>query len=369
MFTKLRIQNFRSIVDIEVELGRVNFIIGANGSGKTNFLEAIAFAAAAESRLMANKYFSDRGIRTTPKDSFPNYASKKKSVKIELFTEHDPVIYRDYSIIKSLDSSGKGIYTRAFTTLGDFDKSLNDYILHNPDKLNEDASEFIRALVNSKFKDTDTNIAEFIIYDPNISDLKRLEVNTRIQPIDNNGNGFVNLLLKFDDKQVLLLNKLLSLFEWFGSIKVHKIKSGPSYFKIFDRFNKRAHIEENLINDGFWLCLFCFTVLIADKSPHFFSIEHLENGLNPRLCKKVSEEVIALAKQNDKQILVSTHSPFILDGCELYPEDTKIIALSRGQDGRTLARSVSPKFLLDNGIKPSEGWLRGYFGGLPNNFD
>ena len=47
MINKIRIRNFKSIVDLTLDLGRVNVIIGANGCGKTNILEAITFASMA----------------------------------------------------------------------------------------------------------------------------------------------------------------------------------------------------------------------------------------------------------------------------------------------------------------------------------
>lgn len=42
MFKRLAIKNFKSIIDLTIELGRVNVFIGANGMGKSNVLEAIA---------------------------------------------------------------------------------------------------------------------------------------------------------------------------------------------------------------------------------------------------------------------------------------------------------------------------------------
>ena len=41
MITKIAIESFKSLEQVEVELGRVNVFIGANGSGKSNLLEAI----------------------------------------------------------------------------------------------------------------------------------------------------------------------------------------------------------------------------------------------------------------------------------------------------------------------------------------
>src|SRR3954462_8197097 len=41
MINKVRIQNFKSLRDVSVELERFTVFVGANGSGKTSVLEAI----------------------------------------------------------------------------------------------------------------------------------------------------------------------------------------------------------------------------------------------------------------------------------------------------------------------------------------
>ncbi len=45
MITTVKIENYKSIKKLKLELGRVNVLIGENLSGKTNILEAIAFAS------------------------------------------------------------------------------------------------------------------------------------------------------------------------------------------------------------------------------------------------------------------------------------------------------------------------------------
>lgn len=43
MFRRIRIQNYRSLRDVTVELGPVTVLVGRSGSGKTNFISAIRF--------------------------------------------------------------------------------------------------------------------------------------------------------------------------------------------------------------------------------------------------------------------------------------------------------------------------------------
>lgn len=61
--TGVRIEHFRSIVHAEIELGRVTLVVGANGSGKTNLLEAIAVAGASAAAKLDHEFLAARGIR------------------------------------------------------------------------------------------------------------------------------------------------------------------------------------------------------------------------------------------------------------------------------------------------------------------
>src|SRR3979411_1167903 len=43
MINRIRIQNFRSLVDVTVDLDPLTILIGRSGTGKSNFIEAIRF--------------------------------------------------------------------------------------------------------------------------------------------------------------------------------------------------------------------------------------------------------------------------------------------------------------------------------------
>ena len=65
MVREIKIQNYKSVQDLTLELGRINVLIGANGCGKSNILEAIAFGSAAAEDKLGNGFLSSRGIRVT----------------------------------------------------------------------------------------------------------------------------------------------------------------------------------------------------------------------------------------------------------------------------------------------------------------
>src|SRR5438105_5044309 len=62
---KITISNYKSISHLELSLGRLNVLIGENGSGKSNVLEAIALASCAAQNTLDNDALASRGIRVT----------------------------------------------------------------------------------------------------------------------------------------------------------------------------------------------------------------------------------------------------------------------------------------------------------------
>jgi len=89
MVKEIKIQNYKSVQDLTLELGRVNVLIGANGCGKSNILEAIAFGSAAADNKLGNKFLSTRGIRVTDSKAMRSgfsKSSKDKQIIIDFLT-------------------------------------------------------------------------------------------------------------------------------------------------------------------------------------------------------------------------------------------------------------------------------------------
>jgi energy-coupling factor transporter ATP-binding protein EcfA2 len=63
MVTNLSVRRFKSIESADLELGQVNVFIGANGSGKSNLLEAVALIAAAAFGRVDQESITRRGCR------------------------------------------------------------------------------------------------------------------------------------------------------------------------------------------------------------------------------------------------------------------------------------------------------------------
>ena len=116
--------------------------------------------------------------------------------------------------------------------------------------------------------------------------------------------------------------------------------------------------------------LFYFALFISDITPKFFAIDNIDASLNPRLCRRLMQELVELAKKQDKQVIFTTHNPAVLDGLDLDDEEQRLFVIYRNQLGHTKARRIlKPKTIEgQEPVKLSEAFLRGYIGGLPKNF-
>src|SRR5436309_12350450 len=96
MIRKVRVKNYKSIPDLALDLGRVTVLIGANGSGKSNILEAIALASATAQNKLDNEFLISRGIRVTEtrfmRSAFDRLPTTREAIKISVTGDNEVAI-------------------------------------------------------------------------------------------------------------------------------------------------------------------------------------------------------------------------------------------------------------------------------------
>lgn len=129
-----------------------------------------------------------------------------------------------------------------------------------------------------------------------------------------------------------------------------QIKDAPFEQPILSRF----------VSDGTLKLLAYLTVLQGPELPQFIGIEEPENFLHPRLLPELAEECRAATERS--QLLVTTHSPFFLNG--LRPKEVWVHW--RDEHGYTQVVRASeikgiPEF-MESGASMGHLWLEGHFG-------
>jgi len=403
MIKSIQIKNFKSITDLKLDLGTFNILIGENGCGKSNILEAMAFGAAASADKLDYEFLGSRGIRVTNPEfmisAFSN-GRKKKSIEINYTTDkrqydfdlvNDPNNPKKWAN-KKRDSELKKIQSFFNAILLEEDIEKKKKVLEKfqedeapltllseifkPFKKEDDFKEFIRNIYPKIFENTFSNpkISDFIIYSPEESSLRKFEETTQIYPLGVKGEGIFQYLkeLAFDKKNNKTLQEIkqnLQLLDWFESFELPgNLLKNEYALKIKDKYLNPTlqFFDQRSTNEGFLFLLFYSTLFITKATPSFFAIDNIDASFNPKLCMKLTKNLSTLSKKYKKQVVITTQNPAILDGLNLKDEDQRLFVVSRNEKGHTRIERIY--YNEKRSMRLSEIWTKGFIGGLPENF-
>jgi AAA15 family ATPase/GTPase len=406
---ELTIQNYKSILDHKIELGRINVFIGENGCGKTNILEAMAMAAATLTDKLSVEELFARGIRVAKPAIMRSSFEESKSLAILLsltFTIITPRNSpRDYSVPlklshatksdvtftetgrKSLTSRLGGIVeaerqVKTFLDLANAAQSdpaarntLVDFIIEAKDNFNSVAALAIydegRSLLSAQMSD-------FAIYNANILALRGLYTFSRRTPLGIYGENLDVAMSALPSDVWADVLERAKCVSWLEDIVVdpedsrkyegHKLGQSKSNLYFHDRFMKRRNnvFSAENVNEGILHVLFYLTLFVSESAPKVFGIDNIDTALNPQLCRDLMKQLAELAAKHDKQALITTHNPAVLDGMNLLDDEQRLFVVYRDDDGHTVTRRIKQKPETKEGkYKLSELWMRGLLGGLP----
>ncbi|MEG3848942.1 AAA family ATPase [Microcoleus sp. herbarium19] len=400
MIGEVRIENYKSIQKLKLELGRVTVLIGENGCGKSNILEAIALASAAANDKLDNEFLAARGIRVTEPQLMRSAFEKEnlvKDVKIDIIGNNEEkssfILDNDNSPYSQWIDKNSLDYMIALLENNNIVASLENQ-LEQSDELKKILSprKTIFSLLKKSFRHLDERLLKteadqkifplrfyllkFTIYSPENQALRTFEKEGQIQPLGINGEGLFKLLkfLSSDNQEQLNeIKKKLQLIDWFQDFETPpNLSNIQNSLQIKDRYldPDLTYFDQRSSNEGFLFLLFYFALFISDITPKFFAIDNIDASLNPRLCRRLIQELEQLAKKHDKQVIFTTHNPAVLDGLDLDDDEQRLFVIYRNQLGHTKARRILKPEPLEGQepVKLSEAFLRGYIGGLPKNF-
>ncbi|MBX7047160.1 MAG: ATP-binding protein [Ignavibacteria bacterium] len=409
MIKSVHIENFKSVVNLDLELGQFNVLIGENGCGKSNILEAIAFGGAAAADKLDYEFLGSRGIRiTNPKhifSAFEHDKNNKKLIIINFATDKAEIVC---TITNNPQNPKKWInLTKIFAS--EIAKKIFDAVMFEQNE--EKKKKILRGLnlegidqfpyfkqfkdslaplvktseLKKKFEEiaytqfvqdltSNPEIANFITYSPEESKLRRFEETTQIYPLGTKGEGLFQYLKdlaldKKNRKEFIEIKQNLFFLEWFEGFKLpSKLLSNEYSLRIKDRYLHKdlQYFDQNSTNEGFLFLLFYTTLFVSKDTPSFFSIDNIDSSFNPKLCVKLIRNLSELAVKHGKQVILTTHNPAVLDGLNLKDSKQRLFVISRSNDGFTKAKRIEYK--EERRMKLSEIWTKGLIGGLPENF-
>lgn len=404
MITKLTVESFKSLESVEVPLGRINVFIGANGSGKSNLLEAFGVLGAAASGRVDDESLLRRGVRPglphLYKSSFRRTEAEKRP-HIFFGAENSRASYQ-VSLWNPIQDPKPAwrfkteFLSRDGTKLVGRSPRRREH-LHPDQLLNPDQG--FAALKSVELSEHDPARAlldmlrGYSIYCANTPTLRSLSPDQQArEPVGLSGGRLPEAVQELvrahweKDKEWLreAVLEALALIDWaqsFGSAPSASVPLSPSaaasqrVVRFTDRYmsSKRNTLTGYDASEGALYILFGAVLALHPRSPKCFAIDNLDQALNPLLAKRLAEALCrwTLLDQNtERQLLLTAHNPAALDGLPLTDDRVRLFTVDRDDRGRTVVRRVELDQRLR--LKAAEGWtlsrlwVNGLIGGVPN---
>ena len=316
MINSVRVVNFKSLAEVTLRLGHFNCLVGMNGAGKSTVLQALDFL----SQLMRGDvqgWLDRRGwsaadlkckLRKESNITFnvtfaPSTGGKLTWVGV--FNRSDLRCSQEHAYLGASDSAGillrssgqafhlegKPSQSIAFEYQGSILSALKD-------------SELPVALL--EFRDALRRVRSLELLSPHL-----LRKSARVSEHDI-GAGGEKLSAYLDnikgERKAALVTLLQKFYPALIDFKITSQKSGWKKLSVFEQFGAQKLETEALhLNDGLLRILAVLTQAESDRS--LLLLDELENGIN----QEIVETLVDTLLQSPQQLLVTTHSPLLLN--------------------------------------------------------
>jgi predicted ATPase len=361
----ITIQGFKSIASIEkLPLGPINLLIGANGSGKSNFIGVFAFLQATrEGRL--TQYVTNAGGA----EKVLHFGSKTTTqIALHLYFENEALQYR----LELSPTSDDGLFPSS-ETLYAWDRNQNS-TPHSQglqpwqhgreagisDPANNRETMFVRSRIQGwrvyHFHDTSSSSP--------MRKTARIDDNEFLRADGSNLAAFLYYLReKHFDSYNLIQRTVQRVAPFFDDFQLRPLNLKPDDIKLEWR-HKRSdqYFDASSLSDGTLRFIALATLFLHPTSNlrPVILIDEPELGLHPYAI----EVLASLMRQAsvDKQLIISTQSSLLLDHFE--PKD--VLVANRVDDGTILERLDSAQlasWLKDYSL--GQLWEKNEIGGRP----
>ena len=374
----------------------VNVFIGANGSGKSNLLEALGILSAAADGKVDDQTLLARGVRpglpALYKTAFP--ASPGKRIPPHLFfgARSGSVSY-EVSLHNPLKEPAPA--WRFKTEFWKNEDNRNLVSRKPTDKRKRNAERGLAALEAVQLTEGLaleflTLLQDYVIFSPTTAVLRGIAPETQPRkPVGLSGGNLPRAIYELlwqtrKDKHIRQISQhVLQLTDWaksFGWARADKLLLSPTaatskdVIRFRDKFMRK---DRNVLSgydasEGALYALFLAVIAGHRSSPALCAVDNADHGLNPRLARSLFKRLCQWYLNADKprQILLTTHNPLVLDGLPLQDDRVRLFTVSRTDSGRTSVRRVVVNDTMlekaKQGWSLSRLWVMGHLGGAPD---
>lgn len=308
----IKIDNFKSLLDFEMNFEQFNCIVGLNGAGKSTLLQALDFISQTMKGDISH-WLRKRGW--VAKD-LHSKLTKAKNISFTLHIQKDKKLY----IYETSFNTSKLKCSSEVICEKDIEKKLfkvenSKYHIEkqNGDIFQEYEGSFLSSVKEDKISNELIQLKNFI---SNITSLDLLSPQSLRQKSRSDGKELglsgehLTTFLKSLDKtkQNQLLENLKKCYPNIKEFEIISSHNGWKRLEVSESYNgSKITTEAKHLNDGFLRLISILAQLFTSKD--FLLFDEIENGINPELIEFLVDTLI----DSSHQVLITTHSPMILN--------------------------------------------------------
>ncbi len=350
LIKSVKIRNYRSLADVEVELGPLTILVGPNGSGKSNFLDALHFVADALDTTLSAAIRSRGGIKTVRRHStgHPTHFSIRIDFEVENagspyrgFFEFEVTVERgsnDRYLVKREKCAIQPVWPADSPPNVPFGyETKNGAFVHQPEgispKIERDRLALTVLSAIEPFHSVYDFLSQMRFYNLRPEWLQELQAPDPGTSLMSDGYNAASVLRELRRKSPEKYRQICELLSAIvpGVEKVESVMIGP---KETIRFRQdvggRSPWVFDAVNmsDGTLQALGVLLAVYQEPTPSLVAIEEPESSIHPA----AADVLIDVLKDGsrDCQILVTTHSPDLLDHKSIRDEELRAVAWSQG---------------------------------------
>ena len=412
---KIHIKNFKSFRDLEIDFSNFNVLIGANASGKSNFVQIFEFLRDISESGLKNAVSMQGGteyLRNINIDTSNNMSIKvvsdiqfrwvAKHTKKEIIGAKTHEITYEFALKFSKRGSKFRIIEDKLTQKMNFvrlarkNKELEEeemlgeglftiqnangkakISLQKPEKVSISRSDIYHQFFIEREPPSNSLLIEtpyfifppmavifrsFAIYDFDPKLPKKATPITGKAELEEDGNN-LSIILKniAEDKERKrkLFNLVNDILPFVGDLDVEKFADKSLLFKLKETYFENQYLPASFISDG-TINITALVVALYFEKKQLTIIEEPERNIHAYLISKVVD-MMKDASRN-KQIIITTHSPEIVKHAGLE----NLLLVSRDKDGFTTiskpANKIELMAFLENKIGIEELYVQNLLG-------
>ena len=128
-------------------------------------------------------------------------------------------------------------------------------------------------------------------------------------------------------------------------------------------------VPANQLSEGTRLIIALLAIIYQPVKPPVICLEDIDRGMHPRVFEQMVKLMRRIAREQDVQIIATTHNPYLVD---CFQEEPEAVVLVEKKDGASTLTTLAQKLegLDYDKVNPDDMplgslWFSGFVGAVP----